>query len=967
MRKFLFLAFGIALEMSAQTDVYTGRPCIGPKVGAKYAYNIVNDKTGHSILEQVLGWGDPTATEGGENGYFRAKMSSLHGTEEYKDMSWLYRQEGSKVYFYDDEKKKDILLFDFGLKAGDIYQREYNDFTVKAEVIAVYDTILTETYNGEAYKGKAIKLQGKAPNTWFHDTWVEGIGSIYTGLYPTWKAYPSEVFLLTYDRENNDYVGRVRFFPDCPGLLITKKMTTVTGRTSDEYKQYVETYGYKDTYEFRGDTLCVRWIWSKNCEDDDYIACLIQDDDQGKCISFAHPECLILATCYSTCLIEMKFSGFEQGVYTICNDTTLVCKGAEVPDTAIEINEVNFPDEYFRNYLLSRPYGQDGVLTAEELKGIKDIRLYPDNTADAADVMPKIPLRSLMGLEFFTELEVLNCHHGLLTELNLTSNNKLRELDCMGNELTELDLSQNRNLTYVNCALNKLEEINLANNEALTTFKGDNNPFHGALDFSHQQNLKTLFISDCNLSSLDLSQCPALRSLSCYHNQLESLILNPDANVGNDLFIYSNCLSEKAMLDFINSLHPNTTSDPSMYRLYAMDFADREKNECTEKVIKAANERGWTIYDTNGKIYIATEEEEYAYRPFVEEGKVWRLGFYRNGADPTTEGPLKKEYHYLQGDTVINGQACLRCMIREERRGGAQRTRNAGGAYEEDGVVNILAKNPPYYPSQYLFYPFYSFLEETNKEFALYDATVPNDGYISRFIIDKTYYQDTDTYKGSCIDVSPAKSRQDTITWYQGVGYMGFYNLPQGETDGKWKLMACVVDDEVLYYDATLMDWDLSSEAKKKKLDFTHVIKAQPHAPRHRAQQQEGDGTLKGEYSDREMFVRLNALMGDYTATLTDASGQVVYRKTVQTDNVLALNTALTAYGPGDYVLTLENDEEAYTATLNIEPNGISPTPSPARNGGEVYDLQGRRLQKAPEKGLYIQDGKIKTHPQPLP
>ena len=101
--------------------------------------------------------------------------------------------------------------------------------------------------------------------------------------------------------------------------------------------------------------------------------------------------------------------------------------------------------------------------------------------------------------------------------------------------------------------------------------------------------------------------------------------------------------------------------------------------------------------------------------------------------------------------------------------------------------------------------------------------------------------------------------------------------------------------------------------------------------------------------------------MGDYTATLTDASGRVVYQKTVLTDNVLALSTALTAYGPGNYVLTLENDEEAYTATLNIEPNGIEnfrPTPSPSRNGGELYDLQGRRLLKAPEKGIYIQDGK---------
>ena len=192
---------------------------------------------------------------------------------------------------------------------------------------------------------------------------------------------------------------------------------------------------------------------------------------------------------------------------------------------------------------------------------------------------------------------------------------------------------------------------------------------------------------------------------------------------------------------------------------------------------------------------------------------------------------------------------------------------------------------------------------------------------------------------------------------------MGLYSLDTSIMyGGFFRLQSCTVGDEVLYYDSSLMPQE--SEAKKKKLDFTHVIKAQPRAPRHRAQQ-EGTETLEGEYSVSELFVRLNALMGDYTATLTDASGRVVYQKTVLTDNVLALSTALTAYGPGNYVLTLENDEEAYTATLNIGPNGIEEVQEVQGSGGSkgskvqgLYDLQGRRLMKAPEKGLYIQDGK---------
>ena len=33
----------------------------------------------------------------------------------------------------------------------------------------------------------------------------------------------------------------------------------------------------------------------------------------------------------------------------------------------VEINSANFPDDIFRNYLLAQNYGQDGVLTKDEI------------------------------------------------------------------------------------------------------------------------------------------------------------------------------------------------------------------------------------------------------------------------------------------------------------------------------------------------------------------------------------------------------------------------------------------------------------------------------------------------------------------------------------------------------------------------------------------------------------------------
>ena len=359
-----------------------------------------------------------------------------------------------------------------------------------------------------------------------------------------------------------------------------------------------------------------------------------------------------------------------------------------------------------------------------------------------------------------------------------------------------------------------------------------------------------------------------------------------------------------------------------------------------------------SCYDGKDIIYSPKGNEMVnAYRPFVEEGKVWKLGWYKEGVDPTTTAPERIECQYLQGDSIIDGLQYKRLMISEDENMPA---RYAGAVREDQRVV--------------LFCPIGSTVP-----LRLYDFASPagtGGRYINFFLLIDVLFEvnlgeifviDTETYKGCGREVR--FNGQQKVTWLQGVGHMGLYSLDTSIMNGgSFRLLSCTVGDEVLYYDSSLMDWNnkADSEAKKKKLDFTHVIKAQPKAPSHRAQQQEGTETLKGEYSDSEMFVRLNALTGDYTATLSDASGQDVYQKTVLTDNVLALSTALTAYGPGNYVLTLENDEEAYTATLSIEPNGIRPTPGPSRNGGELYDLQGRRLMKVPEKGLYIQDGQIK-------
>ena len=63
----------------------------------------------------------------------------------------------------------------------------------------------------------------------------------------------------------------------------------------------------------------------------------------------------------------------------------------------VEISEANFPDPNFRQWLLEHDYGQDGVLTKQEINGIKTINVNGKN------------IGSLRGIEKFfgTDMPVL--------------------------------------------------------------------------------------------------------------------------------------------------------------------------------------------------------------------------------------------------------------------------------------------------------------------------------------------------------------------------------------------------------------------------------------------------------------------------------------------------------------------------------------------------------------------------------
>ena len=184
----------------------------------------------------------------------------------------------------------------------------------------------------------------------------------------------------------------------------------------------------------------------------------------------------------------------------------------------VEINETNFPDEFFRSWIQRQEYGKDGVLTADEISDIKEIEIF------------EIDVSSLQGIEFFTSLEKLQCLQTDLSSLDLSKNTMLKKLDCGYNELTSLNISENSALEELYCNDNKLTSIDVSNNSALIyldcsnyKFLREGNNQFKSLDISNNINLKGLSCVDVNLSGLNVSSNINLSSLHCNNNQLTSL------------------------------------------------------------------------------------------------------------------------------------------------------------------------------------------------------------------------------------------------------------------------------------------------------------------------------------------------------------------------------------------------------------------------------------------------------------
>ncbi|MBR6376606.1 MAG: hypothetical protein IKS05_02460 [Oscillospiraceae bacterium] len=145
----------------------------------------------------------------------------------------------------------------------------------------------------------------------------------------------------------------------------------------------------------------------------------------------------------------------------------------------MEVNETDFPDEIFYDYVLCQfDRNSDGWLNHDELSNAT--YFFAEGSGN---------LTSLKGIELLYALEDLDTGECGITSLDLRGNRNLTSVSLYGNPLTELRLEGLSELNYLSVAATNLS----------------------TLDLSQNPELHYLYAYDCpNLSVLDIRSCPNL-------------------------------------------------------------------------------------------------------------------------------------------------------------------------------------------------------------------------------------------------------------------------------------------------------------------------------------------------------------------------------------------------------------------------------------------------------------------------
>lgn len=319
---------------------------------------------------------------------------------------------------------------------------------------------------------------------------------------------------------------------------------------------------------------------------------------------------------------------------------------------SIAIDETNFPDENFRQYLLSQYYGEDGDLTNLEIRAVTTMYLNG------------MGIKSLEGINAFTELKELYCENNQLTELDVSAltalerlscgNNQLKSLDVSGcrslknlssanNQLTKLDVSKCTRLEQLGCRKNQLTTLDVRKCKNLFNFICDGNQLT-ELNVSGCSALEMLWCQDNQLTELELPGCTKLVSLVASRNKLTRLDVSGATSL---MYIYcnQNRLRGEGMDALVASLPNVKEGKLNVYEEEAGDW-----NAISYDQVDAARAKGWTVQSLFKDEWLEYDGEDPESVAPVASGKAEGPWYDLNGR--RLNGKPNQKGIYIQGGKI---------------------------------------------------------------------------------------------------------------------------------------------------------------------------------------------------------------------------------------------------------------------------------------------------------------------------
>ena len=422
---------------------------------------------------------------------------------------------------------------------------------------------------------------------------------------------------------------------------------------------------------------------------------------------------------------------------------------------------------------------------------------------------------------------------------------------------------------------------------------------------------------------------------------------------GNRLHVYGKVFTQCGPNNYAY-FYEKRTDDPLVNRIEFVIQAVEPYAYCTALhetnfyVSGFDSNKNYIVVDNYGEEHpVVNRTPQMAYRPFIEEGKVWKVG--------TISGnPVQVvDYYYFDGDTIISGKTCKQMMCQRfvspdypeyENLAQLPSLSKVGAWYEEDKKV-------------------YFYDEQTQSMLIKYDFSVNPYDTLQLFRDNTTYVVgpkqsgNIKGFKGIYRGVwSIGIDSRINTTWMEGVGGIDgpIRNAyPEAVDPMPEFLMSCAIGDEVIYLNEEYEDGATPGGARGDRFDFTHTIKTKPKAPRRSIDTQ----SVYGEYNNQQLDINLNLLDDIYLVSITNESSKTVYEKAVNAGDIVGLNIDISTFAKGRYTVTVENSRESFTGEFETQTTGIEENVINKKlKNAIIYNLQGQRISHL-QKGLNIVSG----------